>query len=143
MATDLALTTVVPCPTVREADGLAMSSRNVHLSPSERVAAAVLYRALEAGRAAHGAGERDAEAIRGTVRRVLAGEPLARVEYVSLADGRPSPSSTRRGPACLAGRPLRDPGLIDNVASAEPATPPRRTAGHRGNARVVVRVPGP
>jgi len=96
MATDLALTTVVPCPTVREADGLAMSSRNVHLSPSERVAAAVLYRALEAGRAAHGAGERDAEAIRGTVRRVLAGEPLARVG--SLAGRRhTSPSSRVEG----------------------------------------------
>ena len=52
MATDLALTTVVPCPTVREPDGLAMSSRNVHLSPAERAAAPVLYRALQAGRAA-------------------------------------------------------------------------------------------
>lgn len=86
MATDLALTTVVPCPTVREPDGLAMSSRNVHLGPAERAAAPVIHRALLAGRAARDRGERDAEAIRAAVRAVLAGEPLAQVEYVSLAD---------------------------------------------------------
>jgi pantoate--beta-alanine ligase len=86
MATDLDLATVVPCPTVREPDGLAMSSRNVHLSPAERTAAAVLHRALEAGRALRESGERDAEAIRTAVRAVLASEPLADVEYVSLAD---------------------------------------------------------
>jgi pantoate--beta-alanine ligase len=86
MATDLALTAVVPCPTVREPDGLAMSSRNVHLSPVERAAAAVIHRALQAGHARRDAGERDAETIRATVREVLAAEPLADVEYVSLAD---------------------------------------------------------
>ncbi len=118
MATDLALTTVVPCPTVREADGLAMSSRNVHLSPPERVAAAVLYRALEAGRAAHGSGERDAEAIRGAVRDVLAGEPLARVEYVSLADGATLAELQRvEGPALLSlAVRFGTTRLIDNVA---------------------------
>ena len=86
MARDLALTTVVPCPTVREPDGLALSSRNVHLSVAERKAAPVLYRGLQAGRAAYDRGERDAAAIREAVAAVLAGEPLARVEYVSLAD---------------------------------------------------------
>ncbi len=86
MATDLALTTVVPCPTVREPDGLAMSSRNVHLSPAERAAAPVLHRALQAGRAAWEAGERDAAAIRSEVRTVIGTEPLARLDYVSLAD---------------------------------------------------------
>jgi pantoate--beta-alanine ligase len=86
MATDLALTTVVACPTVRERDGLAMSSRNVHLSPQERAAAPVLHRALAAGRARWEAGERDAETIRTAVREVVATEPLARLEYVSLAD---------------------------------------------------------
>ena len=118
MATDLALTTVVPCPTVREADGLAMSSRNVHLSPAERVAAAVLYRALEAGRAAYGAGERDAETIRGAVRDVLAGEPLARVEYVSLADGATLAELERvEGPALLSlAVRFGTTRLIDNVA---------------------------
>ncbi len=86
MATDLALTDVVPCPTVREPDGLAMSSRNVHLAPEDRAAAPVLHRALLAGRARWEAGERDAAAIREVVRSVLASEPRATVEYVSLAD---------------------------------------------------------
>jgi len=86
MATDLALTTVVACATVREPDGLAMSSRNVHLSPAQRAAAPVLHRALEAGRRRWESGERDAGAIRDAVRAVLATEPLAVMEYVSLAD---------------------------------------------------------
>jgi len=87
MAADLAIPTeVVVCPTVREPDGLALSSRNVLLSPAERAAAPVLYRALRAAAARHEAGERDAEALRSTMREVLAGEPLARPEYVSVAD---------------------------------------------------------
>jgi len=86
MARDLALTTVVACPPLREPDGLEMSSRNVHLSPAERAAAAVLHPALELGRRVWEAGEPDAEAIRHAVRDVLATEPLASVEYVSLAD---------------------------------------------------------
>src|SRR5690606_14755189 len=61
MAIDLATgTEVVACPTVREPDGLALSSRNVHLSPAERAAAPVLHRALVAARARWNAGERDA-----------------------------------------------------------------------------------
>ena len=86
MARDLGLTEVVRCPTVREPDGLALSSRNVHLAADDRAAATVLYRALDAGRAAWAAGERDATAIRRRVGGVLATEPLASVEYVSLAD---------------------------------------------------------
>ncbi len=87
MALDLAIgTEVVACPTVREPDGLALSSRNVHLSPAERAAAPVIHRSLIAGRDAWAAGERSAERIRTLVRDVLAGEPLARPEYVSVAD---------------------------------------------------------
>lgn len=87
MAADLALPTeVVPCPTVREADGLALSSRNVHLSPEERAAAPVLYRALSAARDAYEAGERRGDVLRGLMEEVLATEPLAQVEYVSCAD---------------------------------------------------------
>jgi pantoate--beta-alanine ligase len=87
MASDLALPTqVVPCPTVREPDGLALSSRNVHLSAAERRAAPVLWRALSAARDAWADGERDAEVLRELMHDVLAGEPLAQVEYVSCAD---------------------------------------------------------
>jgi len=89
MARDLAIgTDVVACPTVREPDGLALSSRNVHLSPEQRRAAPVLRRALLAARAAWDAGERSATALRQTMLGVLAAEPLADVEYVSVADGR-------------------------------------------------------
>lgn len=77
---------VVICPTVREADGLAMSSRNSYLTPEQRRAAPVLYRALNAAQARYVAGVRDAEALRAEMQAVLAAEPLARVEYVSVAD---------------------------------------------------------
>ena len=88
MARDLALPTeVIACPTVREADGLALSSRNVHLSPAERAAAPVLHRALVAARDRWAHGERSAERLRAAMRDVLAREPLAQVEYVSCADG--------------------------------------------------------
>ncbi len=87
MATDLALPTqVIPCPTVREPDGLALSSRNVHLSAQERAAAPVLQRALRAAREAYDGGERDGDALRALMEEVLAIEPLAQVEYVSVAD---------------------------------------------------------
>ena len=87
MARDLAIgTEVVPCPTIREPDGLAMSSRNVHLSADERAAAPVLHRALAAGREAWVAGERDAGRLRRVVAGMLATEPLADPEYVSCAD---------------------------------------------------------
>jgi pantoate--beta-alanine ligase len=89
MARDLAIPTeVIACPTVREPDGLAMSSRNVHLSPDERRAAPILRRALLAARARWEAGERSGEALRDAMSETLTAEPLADVEYVSVADGR-------------------------------------------------------
>ena len=88
MARDLAIgTEVVTCPTVREADGLALSSRNVHLSPEQRAAAGVLHRALVTARDTWESGERSADALRSGMRDVLATERLADVEYVSVADG--------------------------------------------------------
>jgi pantoate--beta-alanine ligase len=77
---------VVVCPTVREADGLAMSSRNVYLSPEQRKGATVLYRALQSAQALYDAGEREAGTLRQCMQDVLATEPLAQVQYVSCAD---------------------------------------------------------
>jgi pantoate--beta-alanine ligase len=88
---------IVVCPTVREADGLAMSSRNSYLNPDERRAAAVLHRALQAARQDHVAGRREAESLRQTMLRALAEEPLARVQYVSAAD--PDTLKELHGPA--------------------------------------------
>jgi pantoate--beta-alanine ligase len=88
MARDLAIPTeVIACPTVREPDGLALSSRNVHLSPAERAAASVLRRALLEARERWAAGGVYADHLRGAMAAVLAEEPLAKVEYVSVADG--------------------------------------------------------
>ena len=77
---------VVVMPTIREPDGLAMSSRNVRLGPEQRRAASAVFRALSVGQAAWEQGHTDAEGIRGSVRRILASEPLlGAVDYVSLA----------------------------------------------------------
>ncbi len=117
MARDLALPTeVVGCPTMREPDGLAMSSRNVHLSDEERTAAPVLRRALIAARDAWSDGERSGEALRATMRDILATEPLANVEYVSVADGRTLAELDRVDGPALASLAVRfgETRLIDN-----------------------------
>jgi pantoate--beta-alanine ligase len=77
---------VVICPTLREKDGLAMSSRNVYLNTQERQAATVLYRALSVAKSAYDSGERSAVKLRSLVGETVAAEPLAKLQYVSCAD---------------------------------------------------------
>ncbi len=80
---------VVACPTVREPDGLALSSRNAYLSNEERRAAAVLHRALVAGKEQLEWGERDLDAVSRTMRDVIEAEPLAAVDYAEARPGEP------------------------------------------------------
>ena len=77
---------MVVCPTVRDSDGLALSSANARLSIEERVAASCLYAAVKAAKDAYDAGERSAEVLRARMTDAIAAEPLARPDYVSVAD---------------------------------------------------------
>ncbi len=77
---------IVVCPIVREADGLAMSSRNVNLSPAARRQATCLYQALSAARQALAGSERNAANLRGLMLEIIGAADLARVDYVSVAD---------------------------------------------------------
>ena len=79
---------IVICPTVREEDGLAMSSRNSYLSPAERKAAMVLYRSLKEGATAIKRGEREAAAVAAAICGTIEREPLARIDYVAVVDSK-------------------------------------------------------
>jgi len=124
MARDLNMAARIEiCPTVREDDGLAMSSRNRFLSPAERAAAPVIHRALRSAQEALDDGERRPHALVERVRIVLAGEPLFKPEYVELvamSDLTPLTGETMTTPALLAvaGR-IGNTRLIDNVVLAD------------------------
>jgi pantoate--beta-alanine ligase len=124
MARDLSIPVdVVGCPTVRELDGLALSSRNSYLTADEREAAPVVYRALRAGMAAILAGERDPAAVRTLMGQIIEAEPLAELDYAEVVD-----ADSFRIPNALAGN-LRllaavrfgRARLIDNVGVTVPA----------------------
>jgi pantoate--beta-alanine ligase len=105
------------CPTVREADGLAISSRNAYLSPAERKAATSLSRALGAASEAYQRGEREPARLRSKLLEVLTAEPLAAVDYAEVID-----AVTFSGPGSLAALAVRigPTRLIDNHDLAQP-----------------------
>jgi pantoate--beta-alanine ligase len=114
---------IVVGPTVREPDGLAMSSRNVYLNPEERQAALVLYRSLNAAKELWDRGERRGSALRDAMSRTLAAEPLARPDYVSVADPTTLQELDDRGEAthALASLAVRigKTRLIDNIVMGD------------------------
>ncbi len=112
---------IVPMPTVREADGLAMSTRNKYLSPEEREAATVLHRALSAAKERVAAGEREAAALVGGVREMIGAEPLVRLQYAELREAETLAEVRRlEGRAVLAvAAHVGKARLIDNVVVEE------------------------
>jgi len=127
MAADLALDAeIVTCPIVREAGGLALSSRNAYLSPQERRAATALYRALGAVRQAIAAGEHDAARLVEAMRGVLSAEPLAATDYAEIVDADSFERVTHLRGACLALLAARigPVRLIDNMLIELPSAAP-------------------
>jgi len=118
MVTDLNMNLeVIVAPTVRESDGLAMSSRNVYLNPQERQAATILFKALTLARNLWGKGERNAEYIRQEMTSLISKEPLAKIEYVSIADGQTLEELSKIDRPALASLAVKigKTRLIDNI----------------------------
>lgn len=112
---------IVACPIVREADGLAKSSRNTYLNAAERKAALVLSRAVELGSRLAAGGERDADKITATMRALIEEEPLARIDYVKAVDADTiQPLSRLQGRSLVAlAVYIGDTRLIDNFIFEE------------------------
>lgn len=138
MVSDLSMpVTVVACRTVREPDGLALSSRNARLSGEERHAASVLWRALSAGRAALHAGELRPDALSAVMAGVVVAEPLAELDYAVAVDAdtltEPASLATTRSVRLLVAARVGPVRLIDNCdatptrgAETGPLVHPRR-----------------
>ena len=108
---------IVVCPTIRESDGLAMSSRNTYLIKEERVSAVVLYKSLCLAKDMYNSGERDAAVIRQAMRDLISGEPAAKIDYISIADAATLDEAdiiVGKALVSLAVR-LGKPRLIDNI----------------------------
>ena len=113
---------VVGCPTVREPDGLALSSRNAYLTAEERAAAPVVHAALEAGRAAVLAGQTDPGAVSALMAERIAAEPLAELDYAEVVDAATFavPEPLRGSLRLLAAARFGKARLIDNVGVVVP-----------------------
>jgi pantoate--beta-alanine ligase len=114
---------VMDCPTVREADGLAMSSRNAYLSPDERSAATCLYQALSRAAEVVAHGERDAHVVKAEMAKVIGAQPLARIDYVAVVNEWNGFAETERieGPArALVAARVGGTRLIDNMRLPRP-----------------------
>lgn len=108
---------VIVAPTVRESDGLAMSSRNIYLNPQERQAAIALFKALTLAQNLWEKGERNAETIRKKMTSLISKEPLAKIEYVSIADAQTLKELSKIDETALASLAVRvgKTRLIDNI----------------------------
>lgn len=118
MASELCLNVeIIGCPTVREADGLAMSSRNARLGADERISARCLFRALNEGKAIFESGEADPGVLASHIRSILEAEPRARIDYVGIVD----PLTFETAPSVRAGNLIAlavyigDTRLVDNA----------------------------
>jgi pantoate--beta-alanine ligase len=123
---------VAACPTVRDAGGLALSSRNAGLSADDRAAAPVLARALSAGVALVEAGERSPDGVRAAMARTIGAEPAAALDYVAVVDDVTweSPVAIEGPVRLLVAATLGSTRLIDN-APAHPPPAPRGGAPDR------------
>lgn len=108
---------IVICPTVREPDGLAMSSRNTYLKPDERQAATVLYQSLKLAEQLWSKGEKDAETIRRKMTEFIKKQPLANIDYISIADNETLEELDVVKPPALVSLVVKigKPRLLDNV----------------------------
>ena len=112
---------VVACPTVRESDGVAMSSRNAYLSPSERAEAPVLHRALLAGATAYAGGERSAERLRSAMTDVIAESSIAVLDYAEVVDSITlEPGAVGDTSRLVVAARFGSTRLLDNVSVLDP-----------------------